>query len=192
MIVVNNQGPPIEAAGSAHAAGNRCAPFIVVMVVVFLLFPGMAFSRDTGAPEALLDAREELNRSDCGIECSTSIAGMYSQRFLDLNKNSIVTTLRSSTDRENDTIILFGINIPQLELEQMSSEEIFAHQILHAGKSVPSEYRFTKSEVIKRKEVSPSEVYVTVRNSGLSADPDLEEEEIIHFILEGDKWKIDP
>ena len=100
-------------------------------------------------------------------------------------------SLRSSSDRENDVRILFGIDIPQGKLERMSPVDIFAHQLFYADQSIPSEYRYTEAEIIGKKMISPTEIHIIVRNHGLKAAPNREEEEIVRFIKEDRKWKID-
>ena len=190
MILSNIPCRSVSTPESYHASSNRGARPAIVILLVLVSFTGAAFPQGFDTPEAVLYARDELSKGECGLDCSRKIAGMYGQRFLGLNKKSIVTTLRSSSDRANDARILIGKNISESELEKMSPGEVFALQLMNATSTVPAEYRFTRTEIIARKVVSPNEIYITVRNSGLKADPDLEEEEIIHLIKEHENWKI--
>ena len=102
----------------------------------------------------------------------------------------MINTLRSSSDRENDAHILFGRDISLKSLEKMSPVEVFALHLFHAGKSTPSEYRYSQTEIVNKNKISANEIHIYVRNYGLKAAPHMEEEEIIRFIKENGKWKI--
>lgn len=190
MILSNIDCQSIEDSGSSHALKRKCLlPAIAIVLMVFF-FTTSVLSQQFDSPEALVHTRANFQKGDCDLACSIKLADMYSQRFLRLNKESMVATLRSSPDRANDVRILFGSDIAQGKLEKMSPKEVFAHQLLHAGRSIPSEYRYSETEIISKKTISPNEIHIIVRNHGLKAAPNREEEEIIHFIKENGKWKI--
>jgi len=161
-----------------------------LVIVSFVTFATAVFSQRFSTPEALIEAREHLLTGDCDLECSRKVASMYSQQFLRIAKDSLVKTLSTSSDRTNDARILFGKDIEQKELEQMSPTDVFAHQLLYKGQSIPDEYRYSKTEILSKKYVSPNEVKIVVRKSGLPVAPKMSEEEIIHLIKEDEKWKL--
>jgi hypothetical protein len=159
-------------------------------IVLFATFATAGFSQEFSTPEELLEARANSLTGNCDLECSRTAASMYSQKFLNLNKNSIVKTLSITSDRLNDARILFGTNIKQKELEKMSPHDVFAHQLFHNNQSIPDEYRYSKTEILSKKYISPNEVKIVVRNSGLPTAPKMSEEEIIQLIKEDGKWKL--
>ena len=162
----------------------------IVVNVSFLFFATTVFSQGFKTPEALLDAWTNLITHDCDLDCSKKIASMYSQQILQLNKDALVRTLRYSSDRSNDALILFGKDIGQKELVQMSPTDVFAHQLAHRDQSIPDEYRYSQTEILSKKYMSPNEVKVVVRRRGLPAAPEMSEEEIIHLIKEDGEWKL--
>lgn len=162
----------------------------IVVNVSFLVFTTTVFSQGFRTPEALLDAWTNLITHDCDIECSQKVASMYGQKFLQLNKDTLVRTLRYSADRSNDAIFLFGKDIGHKELVQMSPTDIFAHQLSHRDQSIPDAFRYSQNEILSMKYISPNEVRAVVRRSGLPAAPKMSEEEIIRLIKEGGEWKI--
>jgi hypothetical protein len=168
----------------------RRKAFALVVNVSLLVFSTTVFSQEFTTPEALLEAWTNLITRECDLECSKRVAGMYSQQILQLNKDALVRTLRYSTDRTNDALILFGKDIGQKELVQMSPTDVFAHQLLYRDQSIPDEYRYAQTEILRTKYLSPNEVKVVVRRSGLPAAPQMSEEEIIRLIKEGGEWKI--
>ena len=168
---------------------NRKALAIVVHVSL-LVFSTTVFSQAFTTPEALLDAWTNLITRDCDLECSKRLASMYSQQILQLNKDALVRTLRYSPDRTSDALILFGKDIGQKELVQMSPTDVFAHQLLHRDQSIPDAYRYSQTEILSTKYTSPNEVRVVMRRSGLPAAPKMSEEEIVHLIKEDGEWKL--
>ena len=167
---------------------RKALAFVVNMA--FLVFSTTVFSQGFKTPEALLDAWTRLMTHDCDLECAKQVARMYSQQFLQLNKDALVRTLRYSADRSNDALILFGKDIGHKELVQMSPSDIFAHQLFHKGQSIPDEIRYSQTEILSKKYISPNEVTVVVRWSGLPAAPQMSEEAIIRLIKEGGEWKL--
>ena len=162
----------------------------MVVNVSLLAFSTTVFSQGFRTPEALLDAWTNLVTHDCDLECSKRVASMYGQQFLQLNKDALVRTLRYSADRSNDALILFGKDIGHKELVQMSPIDVFAHQLLYRDQSIPDEYRYSQTEILSIKYISPNEVTAVVRRSGLPAAPQMSEEEIVRLIKEGGEWKL--
>ena len=162
----------------------------LVVNVAFLAFSTTVFSQGFRTPEALLDAWTNLITHVCDLECSKRVASMYGQKFLQLNKDALVRTLRYSADRSNDALILFGKDIGHKELVQMSPTEVFAHQLLYRDQSIPDEYRYSQTEILSIKYISPNEVTAVIRLSGLPAAPQMSEEEVVHLIKEGGEWKL--
>lgn len=173
-----------------YSSTSKRKALAIVVIVSFVAFSTTVFSQGFSTPEALLDAWAGLMKNDCDRECSKKVASMYSRQFLQLNKDSLVNTLRFSSDRTNDVLFLFGKDIGQKELLQMSPTDVFAYQLVHKGQSIPDEYRYTKTEILSKKYISPNEVRVVVRKSGLPAAPEMSEEEIIHLIKEAGEWKL--
>jgi len=56
---------------------------------------------------------------------------------------------------------------------------------------MPAEYRFSKTDIIDRKIISPDSMRIRVRHHGLAASPELEEEANMHFLRENGEWKRD-
>ncbi len=154
------------------------------------VFSTTAFSQGFRSPEALLDAWTKLITHDCDLECSRRVASMYGQQILKLNKDTLVRTLRHSADRSNDALILFGKDIGHQELVQMSPTEVFAHQLFHNDQSTPDAFRYSKTEILSIKHLSPNVAQAVVRRSGLPAAPKMSEEEIVRLVKEGREWKI--
>ncbi|MDJ0721477.1 MAG: hypothetical protein QNJ04_07595 [Desulfobacterales bacterium] len=168
----------------------RCKALAIVVSVSLFVFPATVFSQEFTTPEALLDAWTKLITRDCDLECSRRLASMYSQQILQLNKDALVRTLRYSPDRTNDALILFGKDIGQKELVQMSPTDVFAHQLLYRDQSIDDAYRYAQAEVLSSKYISPNEVEVVLRRSGLPAAPKMTELETIRLVKEGGEWKI--
>ena len=162
----------------------------IVVNVSLLVFSTTVFSQEFSTPEALLDAWTNLITHDCDLECSKKVASMYGQQILQLNKDALVRTLRHSADRSNDALILFGKDIGQNELVQMSPTDVFAHQLFHNDQSIPDELRYSQTAILSIKYISPNEVTAVIRRSGLPAAPQMSEEEIIHLIKEDGEWKL--
>ncbi len=173
-----------------YSSTSKRKALATVVFVSFVTFATAVFPQGFSTPEALLDARAKLMSRDCDLECSRKVASMYSQQFLKLIKDSLVKTLSTSSDRTNDARILFGKDIDQKELVEMSPTEVFAHQLLHRNQSTPAEYSYSKTEVLRKKYTSPNEVKVVVRKSGLPGASSMSEEEIVHLIKEGGEWRI--
>ena len=175
-----------------HLFSSRRNPGAVALgvVVFFLAFSTTVFAQEFDTPEALVDEWASLMTHDCDLECAKKVASMYSEQFLLRNKNALVNTLRNSADRTNDALILFGEDIKQKELVQMSPSDVFAHQLYYKDRSVPDAYRYSQTEIISKQYISPREVKVVVRRSGLPAAPQMSEDEIVHLIKEGGEWRL--
>ena len=158
--------------------------------MLFLTLSTTAYSQGFDTPEAVVEEWVTLMTHDCDLECSKKVASLYSEQFLLLNKNALVKTLRNSPDRTGDAIILFGEDIGQKDLVEMSPRDVFAHQLFYQGRSVPDAYRYSQTEIINIQYTSPKEVKVVLRRSGLPAAPQMSEEEVVHLIKEGGEWKL--
>lgn len=172
-----------------YALISKCILRAAGTAIVGIVIAAPAFSQAPDPLEALLSDRARLMKSDCDLDCSRKVAAMYSEEFLKRNKESLIVTLSTSTNRASDAHILFGKVIEQSVLEQMSPIDVFAHQLAHMTQSIPPEYRYAKTEILSKKTISANEVLIIVRNHGLPGAPDREDEESIHLIKEGGKWK---
>jgi hypothetical protein len=177
-------------AGACHALAEKCVLAAVVMALVYFSLTASTFSQAFESPEALVHARAQLMGGDCGLNCSRKIAGMYSRNFLKRNKDSLVESLGSSPNRAADVHILFGKDIAQSELKQMSPIDVFANQLQYRSQSTPREYRFPETGILGKKTITLTQVQITVRKHGLPPAPRREEEEIINLVKEGGAWRI--
>jgi hypothetical protein len=64
----------------------------------------------------------------------------------------------------------------------MSPIDVFAHQLSYVAQSIPSDYRYSKTEIISKTTISANEVLIIIRKYGFPGALQMEDEETVNFI----------
>ncbi len=117
-----------------------------------------------------------------------AIAGMYSREFLSAQRTAVMNGVSGSD--VNTLSILFGDSVTFEQVEVMSHQSFFAHQLLHVEQSTPKDLLMRVVEIGEETPVNETEVRMSVVLTGMEADPNYREEELMSFVFEENLWKI--
>ena len=168
-------------------------PSAVLLVVLALLVSCLGLAQtdeiDPG-PRQILNTLDRLQSSPCDLDCHLEIAGLYSAEFLAAIRNAVLPGINADSHGDETLKAFFGDTLSRDQVNAMSDQELFAHQLFHTDQSVPDEYKMLQVEIISEEQISDNEIHMVLKRSGAAAFPDYEEEDFMVFIRENATWKI--
>ena len=142
------------------------------------------------SPRALIGEMNRLQSGECPFQCQLTIAGMYSQGFLQAQRDAVMSGIRDAKTRRETSLAFFGKEIPIEALQGMTQEEFLAHQWAYAEEQAPSGWKMRTIEIVSEDRVSADHIQAVVVRGGAEIDPNYQEEILMNFVREDGGWRI--